>query len=116
MNNCVSIKVFLIILISGINVFAGTYSGGDGSSGDPYQIANTDDSMELSSTSGDWAAYFIQTADITFNANEQLVDWDGDGTADWDIQDQLGFSPSEIPLLNSKANMTDKTILFPIFI
>ncbi len=74
-------------------IYAGTYSGGSGTSGDPYQIATTDDLIELSNTSGDWSAFFIQTADIDFGADETLVDWDGDGTADWDAGDQLGFSP-----------------------
>lgn len=36
---------------------------------------------------------FKQTADVTFDANEENVDWDGDGTADWDAEDQKGFSP-----------------------
>ncbi|HRI46078.1 MAG TPA: T9SS type A sorting domain-containing protein [Ignavibacteriaceae bacterium] len=69
------------------------YSGGDGSSGTPYQISSASDLIELSNTSGDWDKFFIQTVDISFNSDEQLVDWDGDGTADWDAEDQLGFSP-----------------------
>ena len=42
------------------------YSGGDGTSGDPYQIANKTDLKFLSEHSDDWALYFIQTADILF--------------------------------------------------
>ena len=75
------------------SLIAGTYSGGSGTSGDPYQISNTADLIELSKTSGDWSKYFIQTADISFNADESQVDWDDDGTATWDADDQLGFSP-----------------------
>lgn len=69
------------------------YSGGSGTVGDPYQIATTEDIIELSNTSDDWGAYFIQTANIDFGENEQAVDWDGDGTASWDAEDQNGFSP-----------------------
>jgi hypothetical protein len=85
--------VTLILFMSFVKSFAGTYSGGAGTVGNPYQIATTADLIELSKTSADWASHFILTQDIAFNANEQLVDWDGDGTADWDAQDQLGFSP-----------------------
>ena len=69
------------------------YSGGSGTSNDPYKIASIDDLIELSNTSGDWSKHFIQTADIAFNSDQTLVDWDGDGTADWDAEDQKGFSP-----------------------
>jgi uncharacterized repeat protein (TIGR02543 family) len=78
------------------NVNAGTYSGGDGSEETPYQIADTSDLIELSKYENrpDWSEFFIQTADIAFDVNEQNVDWDGDGSADWDEEgDQLGFSP-----------------------
>lgn len=86
--------VFLSALLFGINtLYAQKYSGGDGSSGNPYQIATTADLIELSNTSDDWESHFIQTANITFNADEQQVDWDWDGTADWDTEDQKGFSP-----------------------
>jgi hypothetical protein len=46
--------------------YAGKYSGGVGTSGDPYQIATLDDLIELSDSQTDWNAgkYFIQTADI----------------------------------------------------
>ena len=81
---------------------SGTYSGGSGTSGDPYQIATTADLIELSNTSADWSAYFIQTADIAFNADETQVDWDGDGSATWDTEDQKGF----LPIGNSSDKFT----------
>ena len=56
------------------------YSGGSGTSGDPYQIATTDDLIELSNTSDDWDKHFIQTDDITFDATEANVDWNGNGS------------------------------------
>ncbi|MCF8332413.1 MAG: LamG domain-containing protein [Bacteroidales bacterium] len=68
---------------------SGTYSGGSGISGDPYQIATTADLIELSNTSADWSAYFIQTADIAFNADETQVDWNNSGSAG----PTDGFSP-----------------------
>jgi len=45
-----------------------SYSGGSGTSGDPYQIAVAGDWAALCGTSGDWAAgtYFMITADINF--------------------------------------------------
>jgi hypothetical protein len=88
-----NIIILLISLPISTTMLAGTYSGGSGTSGDPYQIAIIADLIELSNTSGDWDKDFIQTADITFNADETQVDWDGDGSANWDIEDQKGFSP-----------------------
>ncbi|MCF7805121.1 MAG: T9SS type A sorting domain-containing protein [Candidatus Marinimicrobia bacterium] len=82
--------VSVVLLLAG-GLFAGTYSGGDGIFGDPYQIATTDDLIELSNTSADWDDYFIQTADISFNADETLVDWDGVGGADG--SGTSGFAP-----------------------
>ncbi|MFO7874530.1 MAG: GLUG motif-containing protein, partial [Bacteroidales bacterium] len=67
------------------------YSGGIGTSDDPYQIATTDDLIELSNTSGDWDKYFIQTADIAFNADKPQVDLEGDGSAGG--SGKSGFSP-----------------------
>jgi|GEM_PF-381614 len=89
-----SCTISIILAFAG-GLFAGTYSGGDGSSGNPYQIATTSDLVELSNTSGDWGSYFIQTADISFNTDETQVDWDGDGTLEHgtDGDDTYGFSP-----------------------
>ena len=55
-----------MVLLGGM-LFAGTYSGGSGTSGDPWQIADIDDLLELNTTQADWNNYnyyFIQTADI----------------------------------------------------
>jgi hypothetical protein len=40
------------------------YSGGDGTSGNPYQIADVNDLLELSTTPTDYIKYFILTEDI----------------------------------------------------
>ena len=61
-------------------IFAGTYSGGAGTQVDPYQISNFNDLVQLQATTGDYGAYFIQTADIDASASSSL-----DGGA--------GFSP-----------------------
>ncbi len=74
--------LFLMLLLYSAAAFTQTYSGGSGTEGDPYQIANATDLIYLSNHSTDWAKYFIQTADITFDANEENVDWDGDGSSD----------------------------------
>jgi hypothetical protein len=87
------VLLILVILFYTNTIYAGTYSGGSGTLGDPYIISTTNDLIELSNTLGDWGAHFIQTADIVFNGDETQVDWDGDGTATWDAEDQLGFSP-----------------------
>jgi hypothetical protein len=56
-----------LLTFSYLKSWAATYSGGDGSQSNPYQIANASDLATLSATSGDWGSgiYFIQTANIT---------------------------------------------------
>jgi len=44
--------------------FAGTYSGGDGTELNPYQISSVADLVELRSTPADYSAYFQQTCDL----------------------------------------------------
>ncbi|MEA3497300.1 MAG: GLUG motif-containing protein, partial [Bacteroidota bacterium] len=64
-------KVIILIatlLISATMIFAGTYSGGDGLVGNPYQINDLDDLEELSGNVSDWDMLFIQTADINAGA------------------------------------------------
>ncbi len=88
--------IFLILLMVAFSVsFAGIYSGGNGTQANPYQIATTNNLIELSNTQSDWIAgkYFIQTANIIFDEDETKVDWDGDGDANWDTEDQKGFAP-----------------------
>ena len=89
------ISVVCAVLLCATAAWAGTYSGGDGSETNPYQIATPADLIELSQTSADWGACFIQTADISFNADETQVDWDGDGVLEWGSRgnDRFGFSP-----------------------
>ncbi len=57
--------------LAGVMVFclaplacAGIYSGGDGSSNDPYRISTLADWQELTNTSADWDEQFILTADL----------------------------------------------------
>jgi hypothetical protein len=50
-----------VLCISG-SLFA--YSGGDGSTGIPFQIANVTDFQQLSATSADWSKSFVLTANI----------------------------------------------------
>ncbi|MGD1043503.1 MAG: GLUG motif-containing protein [Sedimentisphaerales bacterium] len=56
--------VILTVLILANVSFAGTYSGGNGSQSQPYQIRNPGDWQELMTTSNDWSRYFILTADV----------------------------------------------------
>ncbi len=92
-------KIFLIIVFLFLagKLCAGNYSGGTGTTNDPYIISKVDDLIELSITSNDWGKHFRQVNDISFNENEQNVDWDGDGSATWDTEDQKGFIPIGIP-------------------
>jgi len=86
--------MLIMLLAMSMSLMAQSYSGGSGTLGDPYQLATTSDLITLSNTSIHWTSkYFIQTGNISFDANEQNVDWDGDGSATWDAGDQLGFSP-----------------------
>ena len=65
-----------------VNPYTGTYSGGTGSSGDPYQIATLGDLIELSEYLENWntGKHFIQTADI-------------DATSTNTLNSGAGFSP-----------------------
>ncbi len=69
-------KRLMILLCSVGLVFAGTYSGGSGTSEDPYQISSLNDLSELCQTSSDWNKYFVQTADIDASATQYWDDTD----------------------------------------
>ncbi|MBC8378760.1 MAG: hypothetical protein H8E62_06265, partial [Planctomycetes bacterium] len=74
----------LFISIVGLCLFssiclAGTYSGGDGTTENPYQISDVNDFLELSATSSDWSNYFILTADIDLSGltySHAAIAWD----------------------------------------
>ncbi|MFZ4582333.1 MAG: GLUG motif-containing protein [Paludibacter sp.] len=79
------------------------YSGGSGTVGDPYHIANLTDLRYLSEHSGDWSKYFEQTADIDATATNtwNVGNHDNDaGTATV----AMGFSP----IGNSTTNFSGK--------
>src|SRR5574344_2736133 len=40
-----------------------------------------------------WHKNYILTSDIVFPQQYESFDWNGDGSADWDINDRKGFSP-----------------------
>ena len=107
-------RVFLImLLLIGATNITWAYSGGDGTKDDPYQIANTDDLIELSKRLVDWNKHFILTDDIIFPEDETTVNWNGDGAINWNGEDSLGFSPIgtqiEMPFTGS-FNGNDKII------
>jgi len=56
----------LMAVIMSTGLMAQNYSGGSGTSGDPYQISNKADLKYLSDNSGEWTKHFIQTANIAF--------------------------------------------------
>ncbi len=67
------ILIFTFLMSTGLMA----YSGGSGTSDDPYQIAVLADLNELSSTSADWDKHFIQTNNI--NASATVSQDDGAG-------------------------------------
>ena len=79
MNKLFTILVTLVITCT---LFAGTYSGGDGTASSPYQIATLADLEELSTSRVDWFydLFFKQTANI-----------DASSTSSWNSG--AGFTP-----------------------
>ena len=61
--------VILTVLILSAVSFAGTYSGGGGGEGNPYQIATKADLLALGATTADYGKFFILTADIDLDPN-----------------------------------------------
>jgi hypothetical protein len=60
-------SIFLAIsLISAISL-AGTYSAGDGTPANPYQISTVADWQTLMATSADWDKHFVLTSDINLS-------------------------------------------------
>jgi hypothetical protein len=85
-------------------ILAGPYSGGSGTSGDPYLISNASDLGTLASTSGDWVSgkYFKQTANITLTGS-----WSPIGNSSTNFQgnyDGQGYKVSGLSIENSGTN------------
>ncbi len=55
----------LMTILSAV-IFAGTYSGGSGTTEDPYKISTVADWQELIATSADWDSHFVLVNDIDF--------------------------------------------------
>jgi len=72
-------------------IAANPFSAGSGTAADPYEIATTDQLIYLSLNQLYWSSNFIQTANLIFDEDQTLVDWDGDGSPDGSGTD--GFSP-----------------------
>ena len=62
--------VFASKWMFGFIPYQNQYSGGSGTSADPYQIADVNDWQALASISDDWNKYFILTSDIEFGGVE----------------------------------------------
>ena len=87
MKQLVRLSMLLLALTISISLIAGTYSGGTGVDTDnAYLIANKVDLLKLCTASGDWDAYFKQTADIVFLA----ADFESGGAF---YNSGAGFSP-----------------------
>ena len=83
----------LILILTNCIVYAGLYSGGEGTEIDPYVILTPEDLVELSNTTDDWDKHFIMLDDIYFPEDETTFDWSGDGVVNSTGKDSLGFSP-----------------------
>ena len=58
-------SLLVILIITAVSISAqAKYSGGSGTAGDPYQIANAADLLALGANTADYDANFILTADI----------------------------------------------------
>lgn len=95
-------KPILILMTCVLSLFftlqSQAFSGGDGSYLNPYQINTVKDLMELSNVDVAgaeklWHKNYILTSDIVFPQQYESFDWNGNGSADWDINDKKGFSP-----------------------
>jgi len=76
-------RLLLLILTINFSLHASAIQpSGDGTSDVPYQISSLDHLVWISINSSSWGAYFKQTTNIIINADETLVDWDGNGVAD----------------------------------
>ena len=53
-----------LLIVSFATYTCSAYSGGSGTTNDPYQIANVADWQQLMTASDDWNKHFVMTADI----------------------------------------------------
>ncbi len=68
-----------IVLTLTYSLYSGTYSGGTGSSEDPYRIQTVQDIQELGQTPDDFAQHFVLTADIDLSGlvmDRPLISYD----------------------------------------
>lgn len=94
-------KAFILFLVLAGLAFG--YSGGDGSSGNPYQIATTTDLIALSADTAHWNKYFKQTANLDFSSAGSIspVGVSGTFTGEYDGQ---GYTISNITFASNAAN------------
>lgn len=64
MNKGTISRLVLVILLVQAGIALAKYSGGDGSSGNPYKISDVNDWKELMSSSGDWGKSFEMISDV----------------------------------------------------
>lgn len=92
------LNLTILLLITALNVHSQNFSGGSGTESDPFKIGTVADLITLSqldsAVAADyWNKFYILTENIDFGEDETLVDWNGNGTADWNSEDSLGFKP-----------------------
>ena len=77
--------LFIAIMASSCLMADGIQPAGSGTEVSPYQVATLDNLLWISTNTGSWDKYFIQTADIDASATSTWDDGDGG--------DAEGFSP-----------------------
>lgn len=106
-------RIVLMVLVLCSIMYGGTYSGGSGTEGSPYLIANVADWTELSTTTADWVdgTYVTLSADIDFGGAEIPLVGTNEGSS-WSGQ----FGGDGHTLSNGKVTTVDdsgSTSIFP---
>jgi hypothetical protein len=81
------------------------YSGGSGTEGDPFIIANYEDLLELSFMTHNWNNFFLQTANIDAGATDSLNFGDHDANL-YTPEEAMGFSPiGDSPTMSARQGV-----------
>ncbi len=72
-HNMLGLAILAVYFCISGALWAGTYSGGDGTSVRPYKISSPADWQTLMTTPGDWGKHFVLTADIDLEGEQTPV-------------------------------------------
>jgi mucin-19 len=97
------VMIAATVLAVHAGVYAGTYSGGSGTTGNPYKISTVADWQALIATSGDWSKSFILTADLDFGG-AAITPVGNEGTLFTGVMDGAGHSLSNLKINQPNSN------------